>query len=70
MEIFTKQRKGVELWGELRAGLFEDISIQVFEHYIRIECFKSVLNCEAEGCVLEGLTNKKERDKIGKEGDK
>ena len=22
------------------------------------------------GCVLEGLTNKKERDKIGKEGEK
>ena len=23
-----------------------------------------------DGCVLEGLTNKKERDKIGKEGEK
>ena len=27
-------------------------------------------NQKNKGCVLEGLTNKKEGDKIGKEGDK
>ncbi|MBQ3093109.1 MAG: hypothetical protein IJC57_02510 [Clostridia bacterium] len=39
-------------------------------------CVINALNMEYDydlnslGCVLEGLTNKKERDKIGKEGEK
>ena len=31
---------------------------------------KHILKSLEHGCVLEGLTNKKERDKIGAEGDK
>ena len=50
-------------------------SKQAWEEYLYWQSqdkktLKKINNLLEGGCVLEGLTNKKERDKIGKEGEK